>query len=838
MACHDDTSDRFQRLPNGVSPAHYDVRIVPDLEKCTFNGTCNIRVVINEPTNQFTLNAADLVIRSANYVTNSKETHPLLVTIIAKSEILILKSLVVLNKESEGTIILTFDGTMNDRMKGFYRSKYFSTTKQKDQFAGVCHFEPTSARRAFPCWDEPIFKATFSVSLVVPEGLVALSNMPIIKTQVIAENLKEVSFNITPVMSTYLVAFVVGEFEFVEGTVNQGSGSNVKVRIYTPSGKSDQGNFSLNFAMKALPFYNEYFDIKCNLPKMDLIAIPDFAISAMENWGLITFREQRLLVDEDHTSPATKQIIALVVAHEISHFWFGNLVTMNWWTHLWLKEGFASFIMYLATDAIHPDYLVWELFVATELAEALALDALHSSHPIEVAVDNPDQIGEIFDDISYSKGASVIRMLHKYLGDESFRKGLHLYLKRHSFANASTEELWAALTEVCSKPVGPVMSTWTLQKGYPVVTVSEKQETGSGTRVLVLTQEKFSADNRIPDAEKSTRWMIPITVVKSSNPSQICMEVLFSDETTEIELSDIESHEWVKLNSETVGVYRVQYSQEMLDKLVDAVGNNSLLSLDRLGLMSDLFAFVSSGRVATSQVMKMMASFQDELNYTVWTTIDSCLEKLSIILSETDLIDSFHSFGRSLLQKVYRHVGWEKKDDERHVDTLLRGLVINRLALFHDQVVIEKARELFKAHLEGKCTIPSDLRSAVYQAVTSSTRDETDLNNILTLYRESDLNEEKVRLSRSLGLFSNSNLIDKVIEFSMSNAVRNQDTVFVLSSISSGSKIGREKVWNYFKSNVKEFTDRYEGSHIMWKLVKVSLISFELVINLLSRCRV
>ena len=732
----DSSASSFQRLPTDVTPSHYDVVIKPDLEKCTFSGSCNISVTTNKPVKSFTLNSADLEIETARFCTagfcpSSSETPlTLIVAMDPEHEVANLSSPEILSSGTVGTVKLTFTGTLNDKLKGFYRSKYFSVKHQKDQNAAVCHFEPTSARRAFPCWDEPIFKATFSVSLVVPNDLVALSNMPVAKTEPVqdSDGLNVVTFEKTPIMSTYLVAFVVGEFDFVQGIVNQGPGNDVRVRIYTPCGKSNQGTYSLDFAMKSLYFYNEYFDIMCNLPKIDLIAIPDFAIGAMENWGLVTFRETRLLVDAENTSPIVKQNVALVVAHEISHFWFGNLVTMNWWTHLWLKEGFASFIMYLCTDKIYPDYLVWEQFVATELAEALALDALHNSHPIEVPVNDPAQIGEIFDDISYSKGASVIRMLHKYLGDGSFRKGLQLYLKRHSFKNAATEDLWAALAEASDKPVASVMSTWTLQKGYPVVSVTEVQISGSKTRILRLKQEKFCADGRIPECEKSTRWMIPVTIVKSSDPSLAALEILMSEETTEVEISDIEDGDWIKLNGGTVGVYRVQYSQEMLDKLVPAIKNHSLPALDRLGLLSDLFALVSAGRVATSEVLKMMGSFQEEENYTVWSTIDTCLEKLSLLLSETDLVDSFHSFGRSLLQTIYNKVGWEKKRNESHVDTLLRSLVINRLVSFHDPAVISKARELFKAHLEGKWVIPADLRSAVYRAVTTSAKDERDLD--------------------------------------------------------------------------------------------------------------
>lgn len=274
-------------------------------------------------------------------------------------------------------------------------------------------------------------------------------------------------FDKTPIMSTYLVAVVVGEYDFVEGKSSDG----VLVRVYTPKGKKEQGQFALEVATKVLPYYNKYFNIAYPLPKMDLIAIADFSAGAMENWGLVTYRETCLLVDPQNTSTVRKQWIALIVGHELAHQWFGNLVTMEWWTHLWLNEGYASFVEFLCVAHLFPEYDIWTQFVTDTYIKALELDALKNSHPIEVPVGHPSEIDEIFDDISYNKGASVIRMLHSYIGDEDFRKGMSLYLNRHSYSNALTEDLWAALEEASSKPVGDVMSTWTKQQGFPVLKV-------------------------------------------------------------------------------------------------------------------------------------------------------------------------------------------------------------------------------------------------------------------------------------------------------------------------------------------------------------------------------
>lgn len=314
-----------------------------------------------------------------------------------------------------GVLELTFDGVLSDKMKGFYRSKYQAPDGQ-ERYAAVTQFEPTDARRCFPCWDEPALKATFDMTLIVPKDRVALSNTNEVsnKADPNDSNLKVVKFATTPIMSTYLVAIVVGEFEFIEGKTSEG----LQVRVFTPVGKTEQGVFALDVATKAVPFYSGYFGIPYPLPKLDLIAIADFSAGAMENWGLVTYRESCLLVDPQNTSSLRKQWIGLVVAHEIAHMWFGNLVTMEWWTDLWLNEGFATFMEFLCIDNLFPEYNIWTQFVTDTYTPALALDALHNSHPIEVPVGNPSEIDEIFDEISYHKGASVIRMLHRYISNE------------------------------------------------------------------------------------------------------------------------------------------------------------------------------------------------------------------------------------------------------------------------------------------------------------------------------------------------------------------------------------------------------------------------------------
>ncbi|KOB73217.1 putative Aminopeptidase N [Operophtera brumata] len=520
----------FQRLPKHVIPRHYNLELVPNLEKLTFKGKIAVKVSIANPINDIVLNCLDLEVSNVKLEYEGGTDSvclPSEVKLDVADETATISFAEPLSA-GEATLHCEFTGEINDKMKGLYRSKYL-TPSGEERYAAVTQFEATDARRCFPCWDEPAIKATFNITLEVPADRVALSNMPV-KHEKLVEDKKILQFDTTPIMSTYLVAVVVGEYDYVEKKSRDG----VLVRVYTPVGKSKQGMFALEVAARVLPYYKEYFDIAYPLPKIDLIAIADFSAGAMENWGLVTYRETCLLVDEEHTSAVRRQWIALVVGHELAHQWFGNLVTMEWWTHLWLNEGYASFVEFLCVNHLFPEYDIWTQFVTENYIRALELDCLKNSHPIEVPVGHPSEIDEIFDDISYNKGASVIRMLHKYIGDDDFRKGMNIYLTRHQYKNTFTEDLWAALEEASNKPVGAVMSTWTKQMGFPVVEVSSEQK--GSDRVLTLTQSKFCADG---SPGNNNLWMIALSTV-------------LEHKTQEVVLKDVAESSWVKLNPGTM----------------------------------------------------------------------------------------------------------------------------------------------------------------------------------------------------------------------------------------------------------------------------------------------
>lgn len=809
----------FERLPTTVIPINYGLSLKPDLIDLTFEGKLEASVKVEIATSQVVMNCADIDIITASFTPEGGEEIQATGFNYQNEDEKVTLSFPSSLRKGPGTLKIDFVGELNDKMKGFYRSKY--TTPSGDvRIAAVTQFEATDARRAFPCWDEPALKATFDITLIVPEDRVALSNMNVIdrKPHDGGDNMVEVKFARTPVMSTYLVAFVVGEYDFVETRTADG----VLIRVYTPVGKGEQGRFALEVAAKTIPFYNDYFLVPYPLPKIDLIAIADFAAGAMENWGLVTYRETALLIDPKNSCSSSRQWVALVVGHELAHQWFGNLVTMEWWTHLWLNEGFASWIEYLCVDHCFPEYDIWTQFVSSDYTRALELDALNNSHPIEVNVGHPSEVDEIFDAISYSKGASVIRMLHDYIGDADFRLGMKLYLTKFQHRNAKTEDLWASLEEASKKPIGAMMSTWTKQMGFPLICVKEEQH--GDNRVLTLTQKKFCAGGPFTGND-GPLWMIPVAISTSEAPSSAKITVMLDERTKTVELKNVKPEEWVKLNPGTLGFYRVQYSSEMLERLLPGIRNLSLLPVDRLSLQNDLFSLARAGLVSTVEALKVMEAFVNEPNYTVWSDLSCNLGTLSTLLSNTEFQDEILDFIRDLFEPIGSKLGWDPKEGEGHLDALLRGLVLGKLGKAGHRTTIEEARQRFKDHVDGKQIISADLKTPVYVTVLKH-GDAAILDAMLKLHKQADMSEERNRIERVLGAIPVPELIEKVLTFALSEEVRPQDTVSVIGGVAGGSMHGKRAAWNFLQQNWDELHSRYQGGFLMARLIKLTVEGF------------
>ena len=566
-------------LPETARPNKYRIKLHPDLTNFTFQGEQSVDIQVLEPTSSIVLNAIDLTIDKATIhaMGISLTTYSVNFDKAAETATLQFEDTI---QPGEARLEMAFSGELNDKLIGFYRSEYTSQDGET-RYLATTQFEATDARRAFPCWDEPAKKAIFEVTLVFADEYQAVSNTPAVEETVPGTGLKSIRFAETPVMSTYLLAFVVGNLTSIEERASGGT----LVGVWTTPGKENQANFALDTSVKLLGYFNEYFGIPYPLAKLDHIAIPDFAAGAMENWGAVTYRETALLVDPDNSSAGTRQRVAEVIAHEMAHMWFGDLVTMEWWDDLWLNESFASWMGNKAVDWLFPEWKMWTQFVNMDTNRALSLDGLKNSHPIEQAVKNPAEVSQLFDAISYSKGASVIRMLENFLGEETFRKGLNRYLTSNMYDNARTEDLWSALEKESGQPVTAIMDSWVKQMGYPVIQV-ESERSGNQTR-LSVTQERFVYDRLLGETEPDTEvWRVPISAQQSGEDSKI---TVMEGRQAQLDLP-VGDDGWVKVNPLQTGFFRVNYSADDWQRLVPPIKALELHATDRLGVQNDAYA--------------------------------------------------------------------------------------------------------------------------------------------------------------------------------------------------------------------------------------------------------
>ncbi|MBI2019080.1 M1 family metallopeptidase [Candidatus Daviesbacteria bacterium] len=760
------------RLPAHIKPERYEIILRPNLQDFTFTGEETIFFTTDKSIKEITLHSVDLEIESMGAKIKYDKASETVSLIFPKPI-----------PKGKDKIKLTFKGILNDKMRGFYRSQY--THEEEVKHLATTQFESTDARRAFPCFDEPAQKSIFDVTLMIPSHMTAISNTVESEVWEHETGIKAVKFESTPKMSAYLLAFIVGEFESVEKKSENG----ILVRVFTTPGKKEQGRFALDVACKCLDFYEDYFGIKYPLPVLDMIAIPDFAAGAMENWGAVTYRESRLLIDENLSSSANKQWVALVIAHELAHQWFGNLVTMEWWTHLWLNEGFASFIEYLAIDHIFPKWDIWTQFVATEMGDAFALDSLENTHPIEVEVGHPAEISEIFDKVSYAKGASILRMLMSYLGDEDFRKGLKFYLEKYAYSNAKTEDLWASLEAVSGKPVGKIMQNWTSKPGHPVVRVQgisklAPNDIGVGDRVELTQSRFFSSAVSKKQVKDTTVWSIPL------NGCLMDKNTIGIPATGE------------KLNKGETSLVRIAYPKGYLK---DELGPS-----DRLGIIRDAFDLAQAGETETADALELASTYTAEKDYTVWAEITSQISKVDSLLAYEGFYSDFMSYGQKLYQDIAKRMGWEKKAGESHTDSLLRGMVLYKLGSFGDGETIKKAQELF-----GK-NIDPDLRGIVYNLVAEN-GEEKEYQQLIQMYKDESNQQEKDRIGRSLGLFKSEKILGKALQFSISKFVRYQNSLQIIASVWTNPR-GRYLAWEFVKANWQMLKERYAGGHYFTKV--------------------
>ena len=804
------TPSEFQ-LPHHVSPLKYSLTLTPDLERFTFKGEETVEVEVTQPTSEVVLNAVDIQVQTATVRLGDGKTvtpgetrydEPAeTVTFVFGSQLPV----------GRAKLELAFTGELNDRLHGFYRSIYKSATDGAERTLATTQFEATDARRAFPCWDEPALKANFEVALVVPSQLSVVSNTPIAGESPEGPGTKRVQFRETPLMSTYLLAFIVGDLEYVEGNSSAGTA----IRVWTTRGKAEQGRYALEVAIRLLDYYNDYFGIPYPLEKLDHLAIPDFAAGAMENWGAVTYRETALLFDPENSAPGTRQRIAEVVAHEMAHMWFGDLVTMAWWNDLWLNESFASWMATKAVDHLFPEWDMWTQFVSHDVNAGLGLDALENSHPIEAEVRNPAEISQLFDAISYSKGASIIRMLEQFIGPERFRKGLYQYLSGHEYGNARGRDLWEAMEEASGQPVIRMMESWIRQTGFPVIRTDVRRE---GGKVAVhVSQQRFLYN--MP-GQDSTVWEVPVSVAVQGG-AEAEAQLLSGREGT-VAVEPAQGDGWVKVNSRQTGFYRVQYTDEEWGRLIPAVESLELSAADRLGLQSDAYALARAGLVPAVQFLDLAWAYRNEQEYTVWSDLTIGLRQMDFLLSEEPFEEQYQSFARELLEPIARKVGWEAGSGEGHLQTLLRSTVLDSIGSFGEPDTLAEAQKRFQRLIEEPSSLAPVLRSVVY-GLAAQAGDGATHDMLRRMAGEASLQEEKVRLLMSMARFRERPLLERTIQMALSAEVQPQDTVTLVGAVASNRYGGREVAWEYVKSNWAEFDRRYgSGGFAMMRLVGIT----------------
>ncbi|RAK99965.1 M1 family metallopeptidase [Aspergillus ibericus CBS 121593] len=693
------------------------------------------------------------------------------------------------------TLTLYFTGLLNDSMAGFYRSSFTDPSGQK-HFLAVSQMEPTDARRAFPCFDESALKSTFSITLIAAKHLTCLSNMDIKSIQPTHQpDKKKVLFNTTPKMSTYFVAFLVGELTVLETTIYR-----IPVRLFATIGTdlTRLGSFALELTARTLAFYDEQFDNPFPLPKMDIVAVPDF-VGAMENWGLVIYREADLLLDLE-TSPVTsKQRVVLLVQHELAHQWFGNLVTMEYWDGLWLNEGFATWMAWYACNAFYPEWGVWQMYVAEKLQRGLSLDGLRSSHPIQVPLRGEDEIGQIFDDISYAKGACVLPMIAGALGEEVFLDGVRLYLRRHAYGNATTEDLWAALTEASGQNVGAMMHAWTRKPGFPVLTVTEDETMNT----IHVRQTRFLATGDLKPGEDGTIYPVSLGLRTTEG---ITTDLMLTTREGTFPIPDLN---FFKLNANHTGFYRTAYSPHRLKQLGEAAAQRFLPVEDRVGLIADATALAAAGHQHTPDILSLLTTLKHEHEYIVWKQILTSIATMHAAwLHDPSIQTALLAFENDLT--IDEH--------DSHITRQFKALLFNRAVLTGDKIAQQAADNMFTAFRTGqRSAIHPDLRATVFEHALLK-GGESEYNTILEEFRTAPTSDDRITALAALGYARDPHLVHRTTCVLLSDEVRLQDIHVPMTTLRTHPN-GVEALWTWITDNWDVVKERLSSGLVVLTMV-------------------
>ena len=776
------------RLPRTVLPDRYSIELRPDLDAATFEGRVDIGVRIAEPVTEMILNAAELEVVTAQLVTGEGRTLPAGVGSDAALEQL---TLTFAETVPPGTASLSihYHGILNDQLHGFYRST-FTDANGDTQVIATTQFESTDARRAFPCWDEPDFKATFSVTLIVPEHLTALSSGPELSSTALPGGRRRVVFAETMPMSTYVLAWVVGPFELTDPVDVDG----VPLRLVAPVGRMALTPFGVEAGTHALRYYSSYFGLPYPGDKIDHVAIPDFAFGAMENLGCVTYRESALLADLERASTLELMRVAQVVAHETAHMWFGDLVTMKWWNGIWLNEAFATFMELKATDDFRPDWQPWTAF-GSGRAAALVTDGLAATRSIEIEVRAPEEAEAMFDVLTYQKGGSVLRMLEQYLGEETFRQGIGRYLRQHHHANTETSDLWDALEAESGEPVRATMDSWIYQGGHPLLSVAESAD----ATAVTVSQRRF-----LYRGESDERWVVPVTL-RASVGGEVVERRLLLDEAVTVELGG--PIDWIVLNQGGWGFYRVDYSPGLLERLTAAGLEETLVPLERLGLVGDTWAGVLSGSAELSSWLRLVQSTGSESDPDVWAAILGPLGLLDLIVADEERPVLAEAV-RRIAGPAFARLGWDPVPGESERDAISRSRLIATLGTIGaDEAIRAEARARLARSATDPAAVPPDLLTAVVNVVAAVGGEEA-YATILERYRSAATPQDQVRYLMALAGFPDREHLVRTLDLILSDDVRSQDGPSVITGLLL-NRHGSALVWSWIEEHWDELVARF-----------------------------
>ncbi|MET0458320.1 MAG: M1 family metallopeptidase [Ilumatobacteraceae bacterium] len=790
------------RLPRAALPVRYDLELAPDLGTATFDGRVEIAVDVVEAVTELVLNAIELEVLEVRVDGSDVHWH-----LEPTTERLVVRPVGGL-EPGRVSLVISFTGVLNDKLRGFYRSTY-RAEDGTDRVIATTQMQATDCRRAFPCWDEPDFKAVFATTLVIDPALLAVSNGPEVERTERPGGKVAVRFADTMIMSTYLVAFVVGPLEATEAVDVDG----IPLRVVHVPGKGHLVGSGLDVGAFALRWFQEYYGIPYPSDKVDLLALPDFAAGAMENLGCITFRESLLLVDPATSTQAEQQNIADVVAHELAHMWFGDLVTMRWWNGIWLNEAFATFMELAACDAYRPDWGRWTLF-GLERSAAFETDSLASTRSVEYEVRSPQDCEGMFDVLTYQKGGALLRMLEQYLGVEAFRQGVSHYLRLHQYANTETNDLWDGIEATSGQPVRRMMDSWIWQPGYPLVAAAVEGDE------LVLSQQRFAFDTETLDADAApTTWLVPIHVRTGGAVQTVLLE---ADEAR-LPLTDPLAP--IVVNAGGHGFFRVAYSNELRDRLSSDV-LAGLDTLERYNLVDDAWNEVVAGRLPAADFLRFVEGFVAERELAVWQSIVLGLRGLGRLLDD-DAYPAFQARVRTLVAPVVADLG-EPVEGEDDLRGKLRGLLVATLAIQGDDGPTKaRAAELFDRSEAAPGTVDPELVAAATSIVAAGGADAV-YERMLQGYRTAATPQDQLRLLYALAEFDDESLILRTCELAMSGEIKTQNAPFVLRMCIGNRRQGAT-AWTFVRQHWAEANAMFPTNTIVRMIDTVRTLTDEVV---------